>query len=468
MDQDSHEHPHPPRGLRFLIEQRVGRWELLRLLAPIAVLSVAAVWLTVHYTHAAPPRTLSMATGPAGSTFATMGGRYQKILARSGITLRLVPSAGSLDNLARLNARNSGVDVAFVQSGVVVDPATTELVSLGSMFYEPLMVFYRAPHAATRLSELKGLRIAIGVEGSGARYLALALLKANGIEPGGATTLSNLEGDEARKALLGGRVDAIFLTGDSASPETLRVMLHADGIRLFDFAQAEAYARRFPYLSRLSVPAGAFDLGENLPQAPMTLLAPTVEIIARRGLHPALSDLLIEAAGEIHGHASILHEAGAFPASAAHDFPLSADAARYYKSGKTFTYRYLPFWLASLLNRLLVYVVPVLLIVIPGLRYLPFLYNWRIRSRIHRRYVQLMALERRALGERSPEERAALLEKLADIEHAVIKVRVPGSHADQLYVLRQHIQFVREQLNEGQPRPARSIARAAVPDSWPP
>ena len=324
------------------------------------------------------------------------------------------------------------------------DPA--ELVSLGSMFFEPLAIFYRSDKAIERLSQLAGRRIAIGAQGSGARYLALALLKANGIEPNGTTTLVNIEGDEARQALLDRHVDACFLTGDSASAATMRDMLHADGVRFFDFAQADAYVRRFPYLNKLAVPAGAFDLGENLPATATSVLGPTVELIARPTLHPALSDLLIEAAIEVHGHAGVLQNAGQFPAAVAHDFPLSADAGRYYKSGKSFTYRYLPFWLASLLNRLVVVVVPILLIAIPGLRFLPEIYNWRIRRRIHRRYVQLMALERHAQSELSEAHRADLLVRLDHIEQSVIAVRVPGSHADQLYLLRQHIRFVREQL----------------------
>ena len=428
---------------------------LMQTLGPVLLLSAIAVFATLHFVRPAPPRQLSMATGPLGSTFDTMGRRYQKILARSGIRLRLLQTEGSLDNLARLSDPKSTIDIGLVQSGVAGSPAPENLVSLGSMFYEPLTIFYRSTKPISLLSELKGRRIAIGAQGSGARYLAQAMLKANGIVPGDSTALLDLEGEAAKQALAARSVDAIFLAGDSASPATIREMMHADGIRLFDFGQADAYVRRFPFLNKLPVPAGAFDLGENLPATPTNLLAPTVELVAHPTLHPALSDLLIEAAIEIHGHAGVLQNAGQFPSQATHDFPLSADAGRYYKSGKSFTYRYLPFWLASLLNRLIVVVVPVLLIAIPGLRFLPELYNWRIRQRIHRRYVQLMALERQALTDSSPAHRDELLARLDQIEQAVIAVRVPGSHADQLYILRQHIKFVRERLSgAGSPAPS--------------
>jgi len=248
-------------------------------------------------------------------------------------------------------------------------------------------------------------------------------------------------------ALLRNQVDAIFLTGDSASTATILEMLHAEGIRLFDFSQADAYVRRFPYLNKLVVPAGAFDLGEDLPPSEVNLLAPTVEMVAHSDLHPALCDLLIEAAFQVHGHASVLQSAGQFPNPLMHTFPLSPEAARYYKSGdKSFTYRYLPFWLASLVDRVIVILLPILVVVVPGLRYLPQLYRWRIDSRIHRRYGELMAVERESLGKLSEERRAALLEQLGQIERAVIARKVPGSHAEQVYLLRQHIGFVRRRL----------------------
>jgi hypothetical protein len=260
----------------------------------------------------------------------------------------------------------------------------------------------------------------------------------------------SLEGEEARRALLNKQADAVFLTGDSASPATIREMLHADGVRLFDFSQASAYVRRFPYLSKLVVPAGAFDLGEDIPPSDINLLAPTVELIAHSNLHPALCDLLIEAAFEVHGRASVLQSAGQFPNAVTHLFPINTEAARYYKSGdRSFAYRYFPFWLASIFNRALVVFVPILVVVIPGLRYLPQMYRWRINSRIHRRYGELMAVERESLGILTEERRAELLDRLKEIERSVITRRIPGSHAEQVYLLRQHIGFVRKNLALG-------------------
>lgn len=425
----------------------VSWWAFVQTVGPAVILCIALVWATLHFFSSAPPHTLTISSGPKGSNFETMAQRYSKILARNGIKLKVVESAGSLDNLKRMSDPKSRVDIALVQSGVSASVDTEDLESLGGMFYQPLLIFYRSAKPLQRLSELASQRIAIGPEGSGTRYLALALLKANEIEPGGPTVLSSLEGEEARAALSQGQVDAIFLTGDSASPVTIRKMLHTDGVRLFDFPQAEAYARRFSYLSKLTLPAGAFDLGENLPPTDINLLAPTVELIAHSDLHPALCDLLIEAATQVHGRASLLQSAGQFPNPSIHSFPISSEAARYYKSGdRSFIYRYLPFWLASILSRLLIVIVPLLVIIIPSLRYVPLLYRWRIDSRIHRRYGELMELERHALTSLSEDRRAELLKQLEAIEKSVISRKMPGSHAEQVYVLREHIDFVRNKL----------------------
>jgi TRAP-type uncharacterized transport system substrate-binding protein len=437
--------------LKNLLPSRHGNvswWAFAQTVVPLVLVCVALVWVLLHFVHSAPPRTLTITSGPKGSNFETIAQRYSKILARNGIKLNVLPSQGSLENLQRMTDPKSHVDIALVQSGVTTNPdSDDDLESLGGMFYQPLLIFYRSPKPLTRLSELTSQRIAIGPEGSGTRFLALALLKANGIEPGGLTALTDLEGEAARKALLRRQVDAIFLTGDSASAATLREMIHTDGIRLFEFPQADAYVRRFSYLSKLTLPAGAFDLGENLPPENMSLLAPTVELVAHSNLHPALIDLLIEAATQVHGRASLLQTRGQFPNPSIHTFPMSAEAARYYKEGdRSFIYRYLPFWLASLVSRLLIVIVPLLVIIVPSLRYLPVLYRWRIDSRIHHRYGELMELERQTLGTLTQERRKELLDRLAAIEQLVISRKMPGSHAEQVYILREHIDFVRKKL----------------------
>jgi hypothetical protein len=406
-----------------------------------AAIASAVVWLL----DPAPPRTLTLAAGPEGSIFYNNAVKYRAILARDGIKLVVQASEGPQDNLARLLAA-TGADVGFVLDGVVQSEASAQLVSLGTVSQQPLFVFYRSEQPVLLLADFAGQRLAIGRVGSGARTLALALLKANGIEPGQDTQLRGLEADDAVDELLAGEINGVFLTGDSARPETIRKLLFTPGVRLFSFEQASAYARRFAYLNKLELPMGAIDLGQNIPAQNTILVAPTVELVARPGLHPALSDLLIEAAREVNGRRNILQDAGEFPQPRGTDFTLSDDAARYYKSGKGFLYRKLPFWLASLSDRILIVLLPIGVLLIPGLRILPWLYQWRIRSRIYRWYGVLIALERSLLDPQDDAARDDLNRRIDDIEQAVNAISVPLAYVDQLYVLREHIGFVRSRL----------------------
>ncbi|TKC91149.1 C4-dicarboxylate ABC transporter substrate-binding protein [Trinickia terrae] len=438
---------------------------------PILLVSAIAIWVAIRLIQPAPPNTLTITAGPVGSSFWNAAQKYKTILARNGVMLNVVASEGSLQNLQRLADPKANVDVGFVQSGLrtvdgkaTVDGNTEDLMSLGSVSYVPLVIFYTGREEA-RLSGFHGKRIAIGPEGSGTRQLALTLLKANGIVPGGPTELLPLTGDAAAKALTSGGIDVAFLAGDSAQPPVMAALSRTPGIRQYSFTQAQAYARRFAYLTQIDLPMGAFDFGKNLPPETIHTIAPTADLIARDSLHPALSDLLIEAAREVHGRANLLQHAGEFPAPLVHDFPLSDDAARYYKSGKSFLYRTLPFWLASLADRLLVLLVPIIVVLIPGLRVVPSLYAWRVKSRIYRWYGALIAIERGALAETSETERTTLIEKLDTIEESVNKLKMPLAYADQFYVLREHIGFVRARLTSGYDRAAdergQGVAQAA-------
>lgn len=410
-----------------------------------SILCFAVFW----FVYSAPPRVITITSGPPGSAFARYAEAYGAYLTNRGVVLKVVSSQGSLENLERLAHPAPGaarVDIGFVQGGVADTNTAAKLVSLGSIGYEPMLVFYRGTNPITLLSQFGGKRLAIGSEGSGARALALALLQTNGIVEGGSTDLEGLDADEAAKALLAGTVDAVFLTSDSASSQTLRLLLRSPGVQLMSFEQADAYARKFNFLNKLRLPEGSIDFGKNLPARDVWLIGPTVELVARPDLNAAVSDLLLEAAQNTHGNASIFQNRGEFPAPLVHEFTISADAQRFYKSGKTFLYRHLPFWIASLANRILVAFVPVVLVLIPGLRLVPAAYKWRIQLRIYRWYRKLLVLERELALDLSPAQQEDLLRQLNEIEKVVKHMKVPASFANQFYGLREHIDYVRERL----------------------
>ena len=416
------------------------------------LLAVVLVFAAVFwFFHSAPPHTITLTSGPKGSSFESTALKYQAILEKKGVTLQIVPSAGAEENLQRLQNPAAGVDVGFVQGGVTNrtdGTKTNPVVSLGSLSFQPMMIFYSGSATMQVLSELKGKRLVIGPPGSGDRALALNLLATNGISSNSDTTFVDLEAAAAANALHEGAVDAIFMMGDSASTEVMRALLVSTNIHLYNVVQADGYVRRFTYLSKLDLPRGSIDFGQDIPNHDVTLIGPTVELLARTELHPALSDLLLEAAQQVNGTPGLLRRKGEFPAPLEHDFPISADALRFYKSGKGFFYRYLPFWLASLVNRILVSFVPMVVILVPAMRVIPALFNWRMQARIFHWYRSLLALEKDVQTEAARTQREQLLSRLDEIEIAVNKMKVPASFADQFYALRGHIAFVRTRLLE--------------------
>jgi TRAP-type uncharacterized transport system substrate-binding protein len=412
----------------------------------IVVFGIAISMALFLFMNSAAPTTLAISSGPKGSAFQNNAEKYRRILARQGVTLTVLPSEGSLDNFKKLTDPKFPVDVGFVLGGEVKDTDISNLVSLGSISYQPLMIFYRGDPKAL-LSDFKGQRLDIGQEGSGTHTLALALLRANGIEPGGDTTFVDTLPGDPMQALMEHRVDALFVMGDSTSTDLMRQLLHTPEVRLFNFSQADGYVRRINYLNKLELPKGSLDFGKNIPAEDTNLIGPTVELIARSNLHPALSDLLIEAAREVHGAPGLFKKRGEFPSSAEHEIHISDDASRYYTSGKSFLYRTFPFWLAGLVARALAVIIPIALFLIPALKMAPAIYRWRIESRIHRWYRALLDLERDAFKpEGDPKGREELLRKLDHIESTVSKIVVPARFGDLFYGLRGHIDFVRGRL----------------------
>jgi TRAP transporter TAXI family solute receptor len=407
------------------------------------------VFAVFWFFHSAPPHTITITSGPTGSSFDLTAAKYQALLKQKGVTLKNLTSEGSQENLERLQNPAREVDIGFVQGGVTNSGASNRIVSLGSLNFQPMLIFYRGAAPLELLSQLKGKRLVIGPPGSGDRSLALTILGLNGIANSSAATFVDLDAAAAAKALGEGSVDAIFLMGDSASTDVIRSLLHSQDIHLFDVTQADGYVRRITYLNKLNLPKGSVDFGNNIPDHEVSLIGPTVELLARSDLHPALSDLLLETAKEVNGTAGLFRHKGEFPAPLEHDFPLSTDALRFYKSGKGFFYRYLPFWMASLVNRILVAFVPMVVVLVPGLRLIPAIYRWRIRTLILRRYRSLLALEREVQAHDASADPERFLSRLDQIESAVNKMKVPTSFAVDFYGLRGHIEFVRDRILQG-------------------
>ncbi|MDB5906319.1 MAG: C4-dicarboxylate transporter substrate-binding protein [Massilia sp.] len=421
--------------------------DLVATAGPTIVLIAAVCVLAYVIVDPAPPRHVSVATGQENGAYEQFAKKYATALARDGIQVSATRSLGSQENLQLLN--DGKVDVAFVQSGSTNEAEAQRkgLVSLGSLFTEPVWLFMRDTSKVTQLSQLKGLKINLGPEGTGVPKLFRQVLALNGVEPSD-LTIGTLENTPATMELLEGRIDGLVF---SSGPDALLVqmLLQTPGITLFNFDQAEAYARRLPFLSHVVLPRGIVDLGRNLPPQDYHLIAPTATLVARENLHPALIELLVQAASEIHGGTGWFQQQGQFPSARYTEIPVAREAAKFYKDGPPLLQRYMPFWVANLFDRLWVVVVALAALIIPFSKVVPPLYVWRIKSRVYRWYGQLRAVEQ-ALDEADGAGRqqvcAELLKRLDEIEGRVNRMSIPLAFADNLYGLRSHINFVRQRV----------------------
>jgi TRAP transporter TAXI family solute receptor len=422
--------------------------DLLIVGLPLLVLVLAGFWLASRFIQPAPQKTLVLSTGGEGGAYQRFGAAYKETLARYGIEIIEKPSAGSTENLSRLRDTEQEVDAAFVQGGTARVQEDDTLLSLGGLYHEPLWIFYRAKLGTPmRIADLKGKRIAIGGEGSGTRYLAQELLYVNQIDDKN-TRLTTQGGLGLVEAFARHKIDAAFVVGPTQSA-TVWVLLHTPGVRLMNLVHAEAYTRQFPYLSKLVLPRGAIDMAADLPPTDIDLLAPTATLVIREGTHPAHIDLLMQAMSEAHGGTGIFQRAGEFPRATVTngaDFPLSPEAARYYKSGKPWLQRYLPFWAATLVDRMVVLLIPLFAVLIPVMKIAPGLYNWRVKSRIYRRYGELKFIEAEVEADPAKLTREEWMKRVDAIEHDVNHLTMPLTFSDMVYTLRSHITLVREAI----------------------
>ncbi len=419
-------------------------WAQIAVVAPALILVIAGFVVAYQFVGPPPPDRIVMATGSEAGAYHAYGKLYAERFREEGIELVLRSTAGSSENLTLLSDPEAEVPVAFMQSGIGEPADHTDLKSLGSLYYEPLWVFVRTEEQPRRLTELAGLRIAVGAEGSGTRAVALALLADNGIT-GKNAELVPFNGVAAEAALLAGDIDAaIFVT--SATAPRIRALLSAPGIALMSFERADAYVRRNDYLSKVLLPEGTVDLAVNLPSRDTVLLAPTATIVVSPELHPALADLLLLTMRDAHRSGGLLEKPGSFPSGSFVTYPLASVAQRFYDEGPPFLQRYLSFWAANLIDRLKILLLPLLTLLYPLFKILPPTYSWRMRSKVNRWYKELQALDDELRA--NSITRSDATARLDEIEASVEKVSVPASFASSAYTLRLHIDFLRRKVEE--------------------
>jgi uncharacterized protein len=426
----------------------------LALWAWILAICVAALIATyMLFVEPPPPRKIVIASGGPNGAYYRYAQKYAKELQKDGFAVEVRETAGSVENLRLLGQEGSGVTVAIVQSGVGSPEEVQHFSALGSLYREPLWVFYRGDKRLERVSQLVGKRIGVGAPGSGTYAIARQLLAVNGLNESQSSqeisraVLVQEDVAAAARALQKGELDAAFFVA-AFEADYIQRLLNDPSVKLLSFDQHEAYHRRFRFLAPVTVPAGMVNLGQNIPGQDVFVLAPTAMLVVRQDFHPALVPLLLTTATRIHGNGDELSDPGEFPAESFCDFPVSEDAKRFYKSGQPVLQRLLPFWLASLVDRAKVMLIPVIMLMMPLIRAAPPLMRWRTRRKIYRWYSKLREIDQRLVTGLSVPELDKELARLTEIEHQVAYVDVPLSYMEEFYHLRLHLGMLQQHLLE--------------------
>ncbi|MBX2838963.1 MAG: TAXI family TRAP transporter solute-binding subunit [Gammaproteobacteria bacterium] len=411
-----------------------------------AVLVALALWFTYQFVEPAPPRSLSIATGSPEGAYYQYALKMQQAFAEEGIELQIIETAGSVANLLELK---KGADVAFLQSGIGDAQRDGRIEGLASVYFEPLWLFSNTASRLTRISELKGLRLAVGGVGSGTRKVATQLLQQNDLADD-QVVLVPLSGNAAAEALIANEIDAA-MTISSSDATLVQQLIRREDIHLMSFSRATAYARRYPHFSHLTLPEGIVDLPLNIPSEDISLLANAATLVASEDLHPALSDLLLQITDELFQQNTLFSNTDRFPSNDFLDFPTSAEAARYFKRGVPILQRYLPFWAANLIDRMKLLALPLIALFLPLSRILPPAYRWTVRKKVYKWYDEVQIIDQEAHNSASASELRVCLDRLHQIEELARDVEVPLGFAHELYGLRHHIDMLSLQIERRLP-----------------
>jgi TRAP-type uncharacterized transport system substrate-binding protein len=431
----------------------ITRWHVFKILA--AILCIAGLtWLGMAYLIPAPPSQITIATSPEGEHYHVLGTRYKGILAETGIKVELRLTDGAKENLRLLNDPNSGIQIGFMQGGISNSRLAPDLMSLGRIDHQIFWLFSLGG-TLTDLSQLKGKRIGLGAEGSGDRAVCEKILAVAGITYDN-TTLVSVAPETVINNFDGGAIDAVFRNFSPESP-VLDVLLRDSRYHLMNFTEAEALTRIFPYLVRVVLPRGTVDLARKLPISDTALVATTNVLMVRKGVHPAIVDLLALAISQAHGSPGLFHKVGEFPTETDPEFPMSQGARDFYKNGPSFLNWYLPFWMTNYAQRVIAVLVAVIAIVVPIFNYMPKLFLWFIHDRVRRLYRRLRMVDNALLSGPDASEMKALHTELESIIRAANIV--PMRSSELFFELKSHIDRTRNNLSAAEKRSR--VARVA-------
>lgn len=417
-------------------------------LVPILAALVTALF---YFVAPPPPMSATMSTGGVDGGYAQFAEKLRLELAKEGFQLKLVNSSGSRENAERLLDPNSDVQLALLQSGqsLELEPQQRQqLIHLGAVFQEPLWLFARKDLTIDTLRDLIDLRTAIGTNNGGIRMMLKPMLNANQIDleqlP---KTWHPYSGKRALAELLDNKLDAMFLLGTAESSLVQEAAKHSE-LQLVSVNQSAAYRARLPFITEIQVGQGLLNLASNQPQQDTTILSPLALLVANESFHPALSALVLAAAQEVMKSGSLIDAPDTWPQNLPHDFATLTEAEYFHNKGLPLLQRYLPFRIASLADRYIILVIPLLVLLFPLFKIAGPVYRWRIRARIYRWYKYLRDIDRQLNNNTLPAHLDEEIERLTSLQSELAKVEVPLSYTNELYQLHLHLRYVLQRLEQ--------------------
>lgn len=420
-----------------------SRVRLYLALAILLIIGFACWW----QLRGGPPRKIVFAAGGREGAYYRLAQRYKDELAKSGLEVEILETNGSVENLRLLE--DARADIAFVQSGLKGQDRG-DLRSLGAMFYEPVWVFVRGGQPEREFAGLVGKRVAVGEKGSGTLEVARTLLADNRLLD--KVQLQTIGGEEAKTALLNGKVDAMFTVGAPSIP-LIKELANRKDIALVSLIRAEAYTRYHSSLSTVTLYRGMLNLAQDIPSQDRPMLATSANLVVSERFHYALVTLMLQTARAIHGTPGPFR--GEFPAARPVTFPLVAEAQEFYRSGPSFFYRHLPFYMAANLDRVIFLLLPLLTLLIPLSRMLPPFLDWIQNRSLNRLQTELASLELN----RERLTTAQALQRLEQLREEIWRLKkLPPDKQNDVFLLQLRFERLHEDLSGASKEQARPRA----------
>ncbi|RXJ88511.1 hypothetical protein CRV01_12240 [Arcobacter sp. CECT 8983] len=420
------------------------KYKFFTISIPIFLLIIASFYITSKFIKPPPKKEITIAAGSITGNYYKTALIYKKLLEKENVKVNLLTSAGSIENINLL--KQNKADIAFIQNGTTKNKEEG-IKSLASIYYEPLWVFYRNEgFSINYIIQLISKKISIGAEGSGTKDLTSKILKDNGIDSTN-STIFNYDDKKAKEELIKGNIDAMFVVSAHES-KTIEELLSNPNINVLSFKRAKAYSRKYPFLEALNLYEGTLDLYKNLPDEDINLLSTTANLAVKDGFSEELIRLVLKKAKEVHSKKDLFAKAEQFPNDLNMQLEIHEEAQRYFEYGDTWLEKIFPYWIASNIDRLKLFIIPLLTLLFPLFKGFFPLYTWTMRSKIYKWYDEVKDLDNRidTLSKKELEKELITINELK--QETQKETKVPLSFMGEYYNLQLHIDLIEQKIEK--------------------